>query len=272
MRSLWVALVVCLFTVGTTGAGETGRLTVDLGNAVTFGKFTYDDATIDIEGELFNPRGALEYQFAELPLAVGLEASMSENTFTGDYDDGDGDSGEGEVDIERQEMALYLKFVPNNTFSFRIGYRNFNYDLSNADITQYENGAIDERDINGVADCSLATGIDTQLGLIFGSPDALQLGLTLGYTYFIDAEYDWEYDEVIGAATTHRTGSATANAHSLRIRPEVSFPLTDAVRLYADWCIAATAWDADLPDEDPSYPGFDMYSGVSVGVRYAFDL
>jgi hypothetical protein len=29
----------------------------------------------------------------------------------------------------------------------------------------------------------------------------------------------------------------------------------------------ATAWDADLPDDDPDYPGYDLFTGITAGIK-----
>ena len=273
MKLLLSVLAVGMLAVGVSqAADEASRITLDVGNAFTFGKFTYDDTTIDIDSEMFNPRGNIEFKFGGAPLAFGAEYIKSENTFTGEYEEPDGDAGNGELDVERSEFAFYLKLVPSYHFNIRLGYRNFEYDITNADIDQYDNGVLDEMDRNGTANAKLTTGLDGQMNIIIGGPTSVNLALMLGYTYFIDGEYDWEYDKIVGGNTTHVTGAATANTHSIRVRPELSFPLTDDLRLYVNAEVAATAWDADLEDDDPEYPGYDFFMGATAGLRYGFDL
>ncbi len=269
MKRCMAVVMTALLGAGMASAQDAGKLVVDLANGMTFGKFTYEDTTIDIESEIFNPRVGVEFQFADSVLAIGGEFSMSDNTFTGEYKGGN-DDGEGTVDVERTEYAAYVKLRPSDNFGLRVGYRSFKYDLSNADIIQRENGIVTERDMNGTATGDLTTGIDAQLNLGIG--DGFRVGLMLGYTYFMDAEYEWAYDEVIGGVTTPKAGKATADAHSVRIRPEVSIAVSDNIRIYADYTLWVTAWSADVNDNDPEYPGYDLYTGVGVGVRCALPL
>ena len=228
--------------------------------------------TIDIDSEMFNPRGKIEYKFGGAPLAFGGEYLKSENSFHGEYSEEDGDAGEGNLDVERNEFAFYLKLIPSYNFNISIGYRNFEYDITNAEIDQWDEGTLDEQDRNGSANAKLATGIDSQMNVIIGTKTSINLSLMLGYTYFIDGEYEWEYDEIIGGRTTHRTGGLTANAHSLRLSPELSIPLGENLRIYANAGVAATVWDAELDDDDPEYAGYDFFMSATAGLRYGFDL
>lgn len=273
MKWLWVCVAMCLFAAGAAQAGTASRVTLDVGNAFTFGEFTYDENTIDVESEMFNPRGNIEFQFGGTPLAFGAEYLKSENGFSGEYEEEDGDAGDGELDVERNEFAFYLKLIPSYNFNIRFGYRNFEYDITDANITQINNGVITEQDLNGIANAELATGVDGQINIIIGSPRSVNLALGLGYTYFIDGEYAWEYDLwENGVFQGRRMGEATANAHSVRVKPELSVPLTENLRIYVRGELAATAWDADLEDDDPSYPGYDIFMGAVAGVRYGFGL
>ncbi len=273
MKWLWVCVAISLFAVGVAKAQDAARVTLDIGNAFTFGEFTYEENTIDVDSEMFNPRGSFEFQFGGTPLAFGGEYLKSENGFSGEYEEEDGDAGSGDLDVERNEFAFYLKLIPSYNFNVRFGYRNFEYDITDANITQINNGVVTERDLNGIANAKLATGVDGQVTVVIGSPQSVNVALALGYTYFIDGEYDWEYDLwQNGAFMGRQMGSATANAHSLRVKPELSLPLTENLRIYARGELAATAWDADLEDDDPSYPGYDIFMGATAGIRYGFDL
>ena len=273
MKVLLSVLAVGMLAAGMVkAADDASRITIDIGNAFTFGKFTYDDATIDIDSEMFNPRGSIEFKFGGAPLAVGAEYLSSQNTFTGEYDDTEGESGNGTLDLERSEFAVYLKLVPAYNFNIRLGYRNFEYDITAAVIDRYKNGILDKNELNATANAKLSTGLDAQMNLIIGSPTSVNLALMLGYTYFIDGDYEWQYDEIKGSAVTHRTGTATANAHSIRLRPELSLPLTENLRIYAAAEAALTAWDAEIGDDDPDYPGYDFFMGATAGLRYGFDL
>jgi len=273
MKWLWVCVAMCLFAAGSAQAQTPSRVTLDVGNAFTFGEFTYDDNTIDVESEMFNPRGNIEFQFGGTPLAFGAEYLKSENDFSGEYEEEDGDAGDGELSVERNEFAFYVKLIPSYNFNIRIGYRNFEYDISDANVNQFNDGVLSEQDLNGVANAELATGVDGQVNIVIGSPRSVNLALMLGYTYFIDGEYEWEYDLIEnGIDRGRQMGEATANAHSVRIKPELSVPLTENFRIYVRGELAATAWDADLDDDDPAYPGYDIFMGAVAGLRYGFDL
>jgi hypothetical protein len=267
-----VVVVLCLSSAFVGAADEPGRLTLDIGNAFVFGKISYEDATIEGDSGAFNPRAALEYKFGGLPLAIGGEYMSSDSDFTGEYDEGDGDTGRGSLSIENDEFTIYMKFVPWYNFNLRLGYRNFSYDITDAHIDRYKNGQLYKTYASGSTHATLDTGIDAQAVLILGSRDFINLGILVGYTYFIDGEYEWEYNESLSGRTRHYSGRATANAHSVRIRPELSVPLSENLRLYANIEAAATAWDADVPDDDPEFPGYDFFVGATVGLRYGFDM
>jgi hypothetical protein len=240
----------CLIT------GARAELMVDVGNSFTMGKFDYEDATIEVKSSIANPRAGLEYRFAESPFGLGIEYAMSENDFEGEYENSDGD-----LTMERTEYVAYLRLGSRDSVNVRFGYRSFEYDISDGDIRQ-SNG---EHDINGVANGDMTTGIDAELNLVFG--EETTFGVGIGYTFFMDAEYTWEYD--IESTGAHRTGSATLDAHSLRIRPELSFKLNDNTRLYFNAVLAATAWEG-TPEGEQEYPGYDVFSAAGVGIRYYF--
>ncbi|OGV68921.1 MAG: hypothetical protein A2283_16745 [Lentisphaerae bacterium RIFOXYA12_FULL_48_11] len=232
---------------------------VDVSDAFTAGKFTYDDATIKVKSSAANPRGSLEYRFNDTPFAIGVEYATSKNEFDGEYEDSD-----GTLEMERTEYVAYVRLGGRNSTNLRLGYRNFEYDITDAVIDQYEGGTLVEQDINGIANGAMATGIDAELNLIFG--DKITFGVGIGYTFFTGAEYTWEYDAIPGG---HQVGSAELDAHSLRIRPEVSFEAMENLRLYVNVMLAATAWEG-TPDDGKDYPGFDVYSAAAVGLRYSF--
>jgi hypothetical protein len=70
-------------------------------------------------------------------------------------------------------------------------------------------------------------------------------------------------------AGAEKTGAATLDAHSLRIRPELSFKLNENTRLYFNAVLGATAWEG-TPDGEQEYPGYDVFSAAGVGIRYYF--
>lgn len=96
--------------------------------------------------------------------------------------------------------------------------------------------------------------------------DKVQFGMGIGGTYFMDADYTWEYDKEVGGVTTHETGSATLNGYSGRVRPEISFKVNDTVRIFLNYTLQATMWEG-TPDNGKDYPGVDVYSAAAGGVR-----
>lgn len=267
-----VGLLFCLGAGITFAADDRSRLTLDFGNSFTFGKVSYKDVTIEGDSGSFNPRAALELKFGGWPLAVGGEYIASDCEFSGEYEDDDGEIGRGSLNIEHNEFTIYLKFVPWYNFNLRLGYRNFDYDITDANIDRYRNGSLYKTYASGSTHAQLDSGIDAQAVFIIGSPRSVNLGLLLGYTYFVDGEYEWEYIETLHGHSRSYSGSATANAHSVRIRPELSIPLGENFRIYANIEAAATAWDADVADDDPEFPGYDFFVGATVGLRYGFDV
>lgn len=236
-------------------AVASAEVIVDVSDAFTAGKFTYGDSTIKVKSSAANPRGSLEYHFIDTPFAIGVEYASSENDFEGEYEDSD-----GELSMERTEYAAYIRLGGKNSTNLRLGYRNFEYDITEGDIRQSSG----EHDINGIANGKMATGIDAELNLLFG--EKVTFGVGIGYTFFTGAEYTWEYDIVGGG---HQAGSAELDAHSLRIRPEISFETMENLRIYVNVMLAATAWEG-TPDNGKDYPGFDIYSAAAVGLRYSF--
>lgn len=265
-RLTWLAFVVLFLGyvgVGQVHAGDS-TVHVDVGNAITMGSFTYEDATIDVGTKVINPRLSAESSLGILPFGVGVEFAKSENGFDGEYD-----SSDGTIDVERTEMGLYARFGNPNGSNFKIGYKNFKYDMSNGDITKRNsNGVVTENDINGTATGALSTGIDAELTLAAGSE--VQFAVGLGASYFMDAEYDWSYTAVGGSNPGYKTGSATLDAISVRVRPEMSFAINEQLRIYFNATLQASAWTGDLPEDGADYPGVDIYSAVAGGIRYTF--
>ena len=245
---------------GKTKAGsDAAQIIVELGDAVTFGEFTYDDATIEVSEEFFNPQGSIEFKFAGTPISLGAEFMMSENEFTGEYDDGD-----GSVDAERQKLVAFIRFGSKNGSYLRLGYANASYDFSNARISMPG-----ELITDGEASSDMTTGADAEINLALGS--TVQFALALGASYFIDAEYDWSYMSSVNGA---QSGEAEADTISVRVRPELSFEVTDNLRVFVNGTLQGTTWDVDEDTDDatPDYVGIDVYSAVAGGIRYTFGL
>lgn len=260
MRSAVIVLAVVLAAVCSQVRAAEAKdkiLTVELGDAVTFGSFTAQDATVDVETEYANPQGAVELKIGG-PFSVGASYAQSKNEFTGEWSGDNGDS-RGTVDAERTDMNAYLRLGSRDSINFRLGYRYFKYEFSDGLITSP--GEIDR---NGIAKGDMTTGLDGELNLVFG--DQFQFGLGIGGTYFMDADYTWEYDKEVGGNTSHQTGSATVNGYSARVRPEISFKVNDSLRIFLNYTLQATMWEG-TPDNAKDYPGVDVYSAAAGGVR-----
>ena len=242
---------------------DNGSIIIELGDAVTLGNFNYKDTTIDVSQEWANPRGSVEFRFGGTALSVGGEYAQSKNTFDGEYEDSD-----GTLDAKRTEYVAFVRLGHKNGTNLRVGYRNFKYDFSEALIHQ-DNG---ETDMDGEATGKLATGIDAELTLAAG--DQFQVALGLGATYFTGAKYDWSYLAVGGPNPGFHAGSAKMDAYSARIRPEISFAVSDDLRIFINGTVSASSWQISKDEDDttPDYPGIDIYSAVSAGIRYTLPL
>jgi hypothetical protein len=239
------------------------QIIVELGDAMTLGEFTYEDTTIDISEEIFNPRGGIEFRFGGTPFSIGGEYAQSENTFDGEYEESD-----GTMDVERTEYVAFLRLGHKNGTNLRLGYRSFEYDFSDAIIHQ-DNG---ETDIDGEASGDLTTGYDAELTLAIGSD--VQFALAVGGTYFTDAKYEWSYTAIGGPNPGFHAGSAKLDAYSARIRPELSFAAGENLRIFVNAMVSASTWQIDEDDDEatPDYPGVDVYSAIGAGIRYTFGL
>lgn len=257
-----MALSSSVCVVSAAAQDASGKLIVELANGVTLGKFKYEDATIDISTEAFNPSGSIEYKFGGAPVAIGLEALMSQNDFEGEYKD-----GHGSLTAERRKFVAFVRFGNKDGTYLRLGYCNFKYDFSDATIYQP-----DETDVDGKATGDLTTGADVELGL--GYSGRVGFSIALGASYFKDAKYEWSYTAIGGDAPGFHSGTAKLDSLSARVRPELSFGLTDHLRLFVNGTLQASAWrvDEDEDEATPDYPGVDIYSAVTAGLRYSFDL
>lgn len=273
MKTMWTCILVLaglLVVSGVRAAEDEGGLTIEVGNAITMGGLTVQDVEIDVETEAFNPRLGVEYSFAGSPVSIGADLALSENTFTGTWE-GDDEGGDGSLDVERTDIGVYARLGSRDGVNLKVGYRNFSYEYSNGELAQYENGRLTERDENANATSDLTTGIDAELNLVFG--EDFQVAFGIGYSFFMDAQYDWEYDQTVGGRTTHVVGSAELDAHSARFRPEISFLAAENLRVYLNYTVQASIWTGDFEGGDTEdYPALDLYSAAGVGVRYTFPL
>ena len=241
--------------------GGGSQITVEGANAVTFGKFTVEDATIKVEPTYFNPRAGAELRIGGTPFSIGGEYAHSENTFDGEYQD-----SEGSLDVTRTEYAAFVRWGNRNGSNLRVGLRGFDYELSDATITVRKLGLVEELDVNGTAKGNLGSGPDVELTLAAG--DRVQFALMLGYTYFMNARYDWDFDQLVGPITGHVEGEAKLKAHSGRVRPELSVELVKNLRLFVNYTLSASYWSGSVEGEKPDYPGVDVYSAAGGGLRY----
>ena len=111
--SWWGRIVCgCAFGFGLVAQAQEsgGRFIVQAGTDATFGEFTYEDATVDISEEFFNPRLSAEFVFPNSAIAVGVAYAASENTYSLDFDDG-----------KRSWMATWMSSGPICCRSFVSG-------------------------------------------------------------------------------------------------------------------------------------------------------
>jgi hypothetical protein len=148
----------------------------------------------------------------------------------------------------------------------------FNYKLRNGTMDETQNGELTRKISNGTAEGDLSQGVDAELNLVFGG--RLKAGLTIGGSYFMDAEYDWTYtDELKGKGGTVETGTATLDAVSVRLAPQLSFAIVENLRLALSYCVSATSWignndEGNDEDSNEDYAGYDLVTSVTVVLRY----
>jgi hypothetical protein len=240
---------------------NTGELIVEASDAVSLGKFSVQDVTVKIKQSYVNPRAVAEYRFGGTALAIGGEFSKMKNDYDGTYEFSD-----GSLTMDRTDWTVFARIGYRDSVNLRLGYRNFQYDITDAIINQRDGGVLTERDTNGTATGELTKGIDAELNLVFG--EKVQFGLSLGGTYFIGAKYTWAYDANPGG---HKTGNATVDAYSGRIRPELAFMLADNLQLFVNYTLMATAWEGrEITNTKTDYPAYDLMSAVGAGLRYSF--
>lgn len=257
--------LVCLCALSLSAYGQTGKLLVEAGTEATVGKFEYADATVDISEEAFNPRLSAEYELPKSAFSFGVAYASSDNDYSLEFDDGE-KTLDGDLTVERTDLIPFIRLGHRDGVNFRIGYRMFEYELSDGTLDETEDGRFTMRIRNGTAKGELDNGIDAQLNLLFGN--SVQFGVRLGATYFMDAEYTWQYrDQLKGGAI--QTGTAKLDAMSVSVAPELTFRLADEFRLFVNYTIAGTTW-IDNEDTDEDYAGTDVMTSLGVGLRATF--
>lgn len=257
----------CLLAMALSASGQSnGRLHLEIGTDMTFGKFTYSDATVDISEELINPRVSVEFALPDSAVSLGLLYAASENRFSLDFDDGKKQL-DGDLDVERTDLIAFLRFGPRDRSNLRLGYRRFEYEFSNGELDETRNRVPTKRIRDGSAEGDLTTGVDAEVNLVFG--ENVRFGIMLGVTYFKDAKYRWEYRDELAGGRIER-GTATLDALSLRLGPELVFPVSESLRLFVNYSVSATSWLGSKDDEHEEYAGVDIMTGFGIGIRYAF--
>jgi hypothetical protein len=263
------ALALLGLAVAMSAAGqEQGGLILEAADAITVGSFTYQDSEVTISEEFFNPQGSVEYYFPGGNFAIGFLYAQSENNFDLVVDDGETRT-DGALDVERTTLLPFVRLGKRDGINLRLGYNMFEYKFSNGTLDETENGMITKQIRDGYAKGDLASGIDAELSLLFGSK--FQFGLVLGGTYFMNAKYDWRYrDDLKGGAIT--TGTAELDAVMLRLAPELSYEVADGWRIFARYQIAGTSWLGNEEDEDEDYAGVDVMTAAYIGLRVDLGL
>lgn len=247
-------------------AGQQGSgLRVETGTDITYGEVSYEDATVDVSEELWNPRLSIEFSEAGGSVGLGVAYAESKNSFALDFDDGDKEL-EGDLEVKRKDLIPFLRFGMGRNASLRLGYRRFKYEFSRGILDETEDGRPSKRIRDGLAKGDLTTGFDAEANVTFGQ--TTKFGVTVGATYFKDAKYRWSYrDELQGGALEE--GTAKLDALSLRIAPEILVPMGNGMSGYINYTVSATSW-LGSKDEHEDYAGTDIMTSIGVGFRYVF--
>lgn len=273
-RNWWFILLFCIvFALPAWAENATdgkSSLSFEVGNAITFGKFTVEDTEIEVGTEAFNPRGSLEFNFGGTPFCLGIDFAISQNDFDGTYEDGE-DTGKGSLDVDRDDFGAYMRLGSRESpVNLKLGYRYFKYEFSNGELDQFENGILVEWDREAEATGDLTKGIDAELNFVVGNN--VQFALALGGSYFMDAKYKWSYIKTAPAEGIFDelvTGEMEMDAYSARIRPEFSFLATDNMRIFVNYTLQASIWEEDIEGTAANqYPAVDVYSAAMIGLRY----
>lgn len=251
---------------GAVASGQQGSgVRMETGTDISYGKFTYEDATVDASRELWNPRFSLEFSEPGGSVSLGVAYARSENDFSLDFDDGEKELI-GDLKAKRRDLIPFLRFSVSDNLSLRLGYRRFTYEFSRGVLDETRDGRLTKSIRDGYAKATLNTGLDAEARIMFGR--TAKFGVVVGATYFKDAKYRWGYlDEARGGALER--GTATLNALSLRIAPEIQVPLGDGVLGYVNYTISATSWLSSKTEHE-DFAGTDIMTSIGVGFRYAF--
>lgn len=263
----WMIGVGILILAAQHHAQSQSALRVELGTAVTLGKFSYQDATVDVSEEFFNPRVAVEYVLPNGTVAIGVQYALSENDYSLDYSSGS-KRLDGDLTVERTELLPYVRFGSPERANLRIAYKMFEYDISNGELDEYRHGRLVKLIRDGEANADMSTGVDVELNFGFG--EQTRLSFMVGASYFIGAKYSWTYRNEL-AGNRIETGSAKLDALSVRFGPEISHAFSPDLRLFAQYLISGTSW-LGSKDADEDYAGTDVMSAVILGLRYNWDL
>lgn len=261
---LGTAALSTLVLAGSSAHGGDGGISVEAGSTMLFGSFTYQDATVDISQELFNPRASIELMLPKTPLSVGVAYATAKNGYTLEYDNGEKVLN-GSLDIKRTDLTPFLRLGSADGVNLRIGYRMFNYKLSNGAFDETKNGVLTRKISDGTAEGDLSKGVDAELNLMFGG--RFKAGIMLGGSYFMDAKYDWMYKDDLNGGSIE-TGTATLDAVSLRLAPQISFAIVEDLRLELNYCVSATSWIGNKDDVEEDYAGYDIVTAMTVALRY----
>ncbi len=257
---------VMLAGTSVSMAKDRGVWMIDAGSDIAFGTFSYDDATVEISEEFWNPNVGIEYAFPGKTFGVGVRYSTSENSFELDYDNGH-KTLDGSMDGERSILLPYMRIGPRDGISLRVGASIYEYDFSNAYLDEVKEGVPTKKIREGTASADLSLGVDVELDMMFG--DKFLFGVIIGAAYFPNADYDWQYRDELGDNQI-KTGTAELDAVSARIGPEISYAVADGWRIFLRYLISGTSWLGDKDDEDEDYAGIDAMSAASIGVRADF--
>jgi hypothetical protein len=267
MRQLLPAgLLLLICNACFTTAGYGGMVTIDAGTAVTTGRFSFQDITVDMSREIFNPFVSVEYRFSGTEFSIGLLYAGSQNRFELDYNDGDLVLT-GSIDAERREFLPYVRFGKRDRSNFRFGYRMFNYTFSNGELDEIENDILTKLIRSARAEGRLSSGFDAELNMVFG--DVFQFDIMIGGTYFFDAEYEWEYNNILTDSAV-QTGGTDLEAASIRVAPGFNYRIGDSLRLFGKYRIQATSWMGSGDDVE-EYAGRDIMTAIVIGARYSFN-
>lgn len=267
MQKALVFMFALILLFGSLAIAHDGYFVIEGGTAITMGKFSYLDYTVDISKEFFNPRLSLEYVFPDSDMSIGFLFSNTKNSFDLEYDDGKKNI-DGTLDVKRTEILPFFRLGPHDRHSLRLGFRMFNYKFSDGAWLEYRDGSLTKNAIDGKAEGKLSTGLDAELNLNFGNE--FKFNLMLGASYFFNAKYNWEYYDLL--AGRRETGDAKLNALSIRFSPGLSFQVMDNMRISANYIIEATSWLGSKDDEHEEYAGVDIVSAILLKVKYVFDL